>query len=110
MLRRVSLEPLEKCRAAWQASGDDVAHERLGFHDCDIRLPGNCDEIVGGVATQWPGGPEMEWNGDLMHGFAIQLKRPDAATNERARFDRSAQAHDANVIAILDLELGRNLR
>src|SRR5438094_1502714 len=52
----------------------------------------------------------MKRNRDLMDGFAIQVHRPDAAAHERARFNRATQAHNANVIAIFDLERTRKLR
>ena len=51
----------------------------------------------------------MKRHRDLMHGFSVQLHRPHPSTNECARFDRAAQAHNRNVIAIVDLEFGRQL-
>ena len=44
-----------------------------------------------------------------MHCFAIQFHWPDAATDESARFNRAAQTHEANVIAIVDLEFSCEL-
>src|SRR5437879_5465378 len=51
----------------------------------------------------------MKRHRDLMHGFAVELNRPDASANESARFDRAAQTDDRNVIAIVDLEFAREL-
>src|SRR5207249_10501544 len=106
-LRRVSLEPIKKSRATRQASRDDVADKRLAFHDRDIRFAGNCNQIIGSVTAQRTGCSEMKWNCDLMHRFSVQIHRANAPANERARFNRTAQAHNANVIAIVDLQLGR---
>src|SRR5437667_10239760 len=106
-LRRVSLEPIKKSRAARQASRDNVADKRLAFHDRDIRFAGNRNQIIGSVTAQRTGCSEMKWNCDLMHRFSVQIHRANAPANERASFNRAAQAHNANVIAIVDLQLGR---
>src|SRR6058998_638513 len=106
-LRRVSLEPIKKIRAARQAARNDVADKRLAFHDRDIRFAGNRNQIIGSVTAQWTGCSEMKWNCDLMHRFSVQIHRANAPANERASFNRAAQAHNANVIAIVDLQLGR---
>ena len=50
-LRRIALDPIEKRSTARQTTGDDVAGERLGFHDHDIRFAGNGDEIIGSIAA-----------------------------------------------------------
>src|SRR2546430_9458576 len=52
----------------------------------------------------------MKRNRDLMDGSAIKAHGPDAAAHERARFNRATQTHNANVIAIFDLERTRKLR
>src|SRR5436305_13127344 len=52
----------------------------------------------------------MKWNCDLMHSFSVQIHRSNAAANERTRLNCPAQAHNADVIAILDLEFVRELR
>src|SRR6266581_2815571 len=106
-LRRVSLEPTKKIRAARQAARNDVADKCLAFHDRDIRFARNRNQIIGSVTAQWTGCPEMKWNCDLMHRFSVQIHRANAPADERASFNRAAQAHNANVIAIVDLQLGR---
>ena len=108
-LRRVAFDPIEKSWAAWQTPRDDVADKRLAFHDRDIRLAGNGNEIIGGVAAQRAGGSEMKWNCDLMHGFSIQVHRPMRRLTRARASIAPAQAHDANVIAIVDFELAREL-
>src|SRR5213082_3286521 len=100
-LRRVSLKPIKKSRATRQASRDNVADKRLAFHDRDIRFAGNGNQIIGSVTAQRTGCSEMKWNCDLVNGFSVQFHRLNAAANESARFDRAAQAHNANVIAIV---------
>ena len=50
-LRRVSLEPIKKSRAARQAARNDVADKRLAFHDRDIRFARNCNQIIGSVTA-----------------------------------------------------------
>src|SRR6266404_2236656 len=109
-LRRVTLDPVEKCCATRQASRDDVADKRFAFHDRDIRLTRNGDEIIGSIATQRTGCSEVKWDCNLMHGFSIQVYRSNPAANESARFDTTAQAHDANVVAIADVEFACQLR
>src|SRR4029453_17195590 len=56
----------------------------------------------------------MKRHRNLVHSFAIELNRSRASANECARFDRSAQTNNRNVIAIADLEfaceLGRDFR
>ena len=92
---------------ARQSARHDVAGERLGFHDRDIRLARNRKKIIRGAAMHRAGRTEMKRHRDLVHCFAIELQRPNTAANERARFDRSAQTDDANIIAVPDLELAR---
>src|SRR5438045_3366643 len=57
-----TLDPVEKCRATRQASRDDVADKRFAFHDRDVRLTRNCNEIIGSIATQRTGRSEVKWN------------------------------------------------
>src|SRR4030095_14941077 len=109
-LRRVTLDPGEKCCATRQASRDDVADKRFAFHDRDIRLTRNGDEVICSIATQRTGCSEVKWNCYLMHGCSIQVHRSNPAANESSRFDTTAQAHDANVLAIIYLEVARQLR
>src|SRR5437867_13374501 len=52
----------------------------------------------------------MKWNCDLTHSLSVQIHRSNAAANERTRLNCPAQAHNADVIAILDLEFARELR
>src|SRR6516162_8614513 len=106
-LRHVSLEPIKKRRAAQQAARNDVADKRLAFHDRDIRFAGNRNQIIGSVTAQWTGCSEMKWNCDLMDRRSLQIHRTNAPANERASFNRAAQAHNANIIAIVDLQLRR---
>src|SRR5436190_1026479 len=108
-LRCVLLEPIEKSRTTRQASRDDVAEKRLAFHDRHIRFTGNGNQIIGSVTTQRTRRSEMKWNCDLMHGLSIQIHRSNAAANECARFNRAAEAQDANIIAVVDLQLRRQL-
>ena len=103
-LRRVAVKPIAIRGAARQTSGDDIATHRLGFHDRDVGFAGDRDEIVGGVAAQRPSGPKMKWDRDLMHGLAVQLHRSNSPAHECARFDRAAQRHETNIIAIVDLD------
>src|SRR4030095_12679200 len=51
-LRGVAFDPSEKIWSAWQTTRDYVAQKSLALHDRDIRLPGNGNEIIGGVAAQ----------------------------------------------------------
>src|SRR4029453_14675747 len=92
-LRCVTLDPVEICCAARQTSRDDVADKRFALHDRDIRLSGNGDEIIGGIATQRARPPEVKWKCNLVDGFPIQVHRSNTAANESARFDSAAQAH-----------------
>ena len=57
-----------------------------------------------------PAEPEMKRHRDLVHGLAVQLQRPHAPADQRARFDRAAQSDDANLIAVFDAELRREFR
>ena len=109
-LRRVSLDPIKKSRPARQTARNNVADERLAFHDGDVRFAGNGNQIVGSIAAQRSSRSEVKWNCNLMHGFAIQVHRPDPATDESAGLDSAAQAHKANVVAVADLKFSRKLR
>src|SRR5206468_7192115 len=101
-LWRVSLNPIEKSRAARQAARDDVTNKSLAFHDRDIRFARNGDEIIGRVAAQRTGGSKMKWNRNLMHRLAIQLHWPNAPAHQRTRLNGTAQSNHADVIAIVD--------
>ena len=89
-LRGVAFDPREKIWSTRQTTGNYVAEESLAFHDRDVGLPGNGNEIIGGVAAQRPGGSKMKWYGNLMHDFAVELHRSDAAANKSTGFDRTA--------------------
>src|SRR4029453_13780489 len=78
-LRGVAFDPSEKIWSARQTTRDYVAEKSLALHDRDIRLPGNGNEIIGGVAAQRARGSKMKWHRNLMHGFAVELHRSDAA-------------------------------
>src|SRR5438874_12915184 len=108
--RHVSVEPIFECRTARQPARHDIASERLGFHDGDVWLARNGNEIIGGGAAHVPGRTPMKWKGNLVHSFSVDLKRSSASTDERTRFDRAAQRDDAYIFAILDLEFGGQLR
>ena len=109
-LRRVLVEELRERWSARQSSRHDVAGERLGFHDRDIRFAGDREEIIGSAAAHEAGCSVMIRHRDLVHCFSIDAQRPNPTTNKGARFNRGTQAHDANEIAIIDLELARRAR
>src|SRR5947208_1326439 len=103
--RHKFFEPLlERCSAR-QPAGHNVASQRLGFHDRDIRLTRDWDEIIRRTSLHPSRAPEMEWQSDLMHRFSIQLQRLHAPTNECSRFNRAPQTYNRNVIAIPDPQL-----
>ena len=108
--RNVSVEPIFEGGTARQSARHNVASERLRFHDRDIGLARNGNQIISGAPAYVPGRTPMKWKGNLMDRFSVDLKRPGAATDERTRFNRTAQGDDAYVIAILDLEFGGELR
>ena len=108
-LWRVLIEKLGERASARQTAGHNITSARLGFHDRDIWFAGNGEKIIGGAAAHQAGCPIMIRQGDLVHAFSIGPQHPNPATNERPRFNGRAQSHDANVIAIVDLELSREL-
>ena len=108
--RHESVEPILEGGTSRQSPGHDITSERLRFHDCDIWLARNGNQIISGAPANVPGRTPMKWKGNLMDRFSADLKRPGAATDERTRFNRTAQGDDAYVIAILDLEFGGELR
>src|SRR5437762_13871355 len=82
-LWRMSLNPIEKSRAARQSARDNVACKRFAFHDRDIRFARNCDEIIGSITAQGARSSKMKWNRNLMHPLAIQIHRPNAPAHQR---------------------------
>src|SRR5437588_8116635 len=52
----------------------------------------------------------MKWERYLVHRFAIEVDRAETSADESARFDRAAQRDDANIIAIVNLQVRRELR
>src|SRR6266481_7031712 len=108
--RHVFVEPIFEGGTARQLARHDITSERLAFHDRDIWLARNREQIIGGVAAHVPGRTKMEWKGNLMNSFSIDLKRSSAPADERTRFNGAAQRDDAYIIAILDLEFGGQLR
>src|SRR5438552_17668569 len=105
--RNVSVEPIFEGGTARQSARHNVARERLRFHDRDIGLARNGNQIISGAPAYVPGRTPMKWKGNLMDRFSIDLKRPSASTDERAHFNRAAQRDHAYVIAILNLEFSR---
>src|SRR5205823_12783001 len=59
--RHVSVEPIFEGRTARQPARHDIASERLGFHDRDVWLARNGNQIIGGAAAYVPGSPKMKW-------------------------------------------------
>src|ERR1700736_259878 len=101
--RHIFLDPLFECRSARQSAGHDVTSQRLGFHDRDVWLARDWDEIVRRTALHRSSRTEMKRHRNLMHSFSVEMHRTHTATNERARFDCSAQTDDRNEIAVVDL-------
>src|SRR5438552_18440135 len=108
--RRVFVEPILKCWAAWQPARHNIARKCLGLHDGDVWFARNGNQIIGGASTHVPGATPMKWQSNLMDSLSIDLKRSSPATNESARFNRAAQRNDANIIGIPNLELSGQLR
>src|SRR5437870_10323725 len=100
--RHVFVEPIFEGWAAGQPARNDIASKCLGFHDGNVWLARNGNQIIGGAAAHSPGSTPMKWKGNLMDSFSVDLKRSSPATNERTRFNRPAQRNDAYIIAILD--------
>ena len=109
-LRREFVEKLGESLPAWKTSGHDIASECLGFHDGNVRFARDGKKIIGCAAPHEAGCPKMIRQRDLVHAFSIDPQRPNPAANKCARFNRRAQANDANVITIFDAELARKLR
>src|SRR3989440_7796858 len=108
--RHISIEPSLEGGTTRQSARHDITSQRLRFHDCDIGLARNGNQIISGAPAYVPGRTPMKWKGNLMDRFSVDLKRPSAATDERTRFNRTAQCDDTYVIAILDPEFGGQLR
>src|SRR3979411_2839584 len=103
ILRYILFDPFLERGTARQPAGHDVYAAHLRFHDGNVRLAGNWNEVVRRIAFYRSGRTEMKRHGNLMHRFSVKMHRPDTTANERPRFDRSAQTHDRNVIAVVDL-------
>src|SRR5262249_38956447 len=106
----IFVKKFSECWPTRQTSRHDVASKRLGFHDRYIGFARNGKKIVRRVAMDQAGCPEVIRHRDLVQRLSVQLQRPNPATNKRMRFNRRAQTDDANVIAVLDLKLARELR
>src|SRR2546421_2736807 len=106
----IFVEPIFEGGATRQAARHDIARKCLGFHDRNVWLARNGNQIIGGAAAHVPGATPMKWQGNLMDSSSIDLKRSSPATNERARFNRATQRNDANIIGIPNLELSGQLR
>src|SRR4029453_5062934 len=91
-LRRVTLDPVEKCSARRQTPRQNVADKPFAFHDGDVRLSGNGDEIIGSISTQGTGRSEVKRNCNLVDSFSIQVHRSNRATNKRTLFNSPRRA------------------
>src|SRR5260370_37287718 len=54
-LRRVFVEKLGECFSTRKTSGYDIASERLGFHDGNVRFTGDGEKIIGGAPAHAAG-------------------------------------------------------
>src|SRR5581483_11837846 len=101
--RNIFLEPRVERRSSWQPSGHDITGGRFRFHDRDIGLTRNREQIVRGAACDRAITPEMKRQRNLMHDLAVNVQRAHASTYQRAALNRSAQTNNANVIGVIDL-------
>src|SRR5262249_45113642 len=112
-LRCVFVQELRERASTRQTPWHNVADERLGFHNRHVRLAGNREKIISCAAAHQTGRSVMIRYCDLVQCFPIELQWPNTTTHKCARFNSCAQGNNANVIAIIDLqlasELGRNL-
>ena len=97
----------QRGRAA--AAPADVAHEAFRFHDPDVRLFGDRDEIVGRVAGDEPACPS-DTAGRPGARAAVHRQRRHARGDQRARFDHAARRRDRDPAAVRAPTSRRQLR
>src|SRR6185437_1639494 len=108
-LGRVSVQELGKRASPRQTPWHDVADARLGFHDGNIRFAGDREKIICCAAAHQASCSVMIRQCDLVQCSTIEVQWPNTTTNECARFNGCAQSNYANVIAVADFELAREL-
>ena len=89
-LRHVFFDPLFEGGSTRQSARDNVASERFGFHDGDVRLARNRNQIIRGATLHRSGRTEVKRHRNLVHGFSVEMHRPDAAAHKCPRFNCSA--------------------
>ena len=93
-----------------QSAGNDDCRQRLASMIVTFGSPEIGTRSLVASPCTGPAEPEMKRHRNLVHRFAVESHRPHPAANECARLDCAAQTDNANVIAIVDLEFGRELR
>src|ERR1700730_18968083 len=92
----IFLDPLLERGSARQSAGHDVATAGLRFHDRDIRLAGNRNEVVRRAAFYWSVCSEMKRHRDLVHRLSVELHRPHAAATGARPLDPAATPKNGN--------------
>src|SRR5207237_8606105 len=65
--RHIFFDPLLERGSAGQSAGDDIARECLGFHDRDVWLAGDRNQIVRSAALHRSRGTARNETSTLMH-------------------------------------------
>src|SRR6476659_8307225 len=101
---------LDRLRTSRPTTREDIAEEPLGFHDSNVWLFGDGEQIVGGVSCDESARSPVIRHADLMDRLAADTKRPHARSDHGPRLDDAAHGHDREPASRLDPALGRELR
>ena len=111
-----ALQPMQSVESVRKAVTDrigrraggtfDADRRRLRFHDPDVRLLGDRDQVVDDVASDEAAAAEVIRQADLVDDAAVDRERLHARRDERARLDRAARrSRRVTGIAVLDADL-----
>ena len=88
-----------------QPAGNDVADQRLGFHDAHVGLFADRQQVVHDVAGDEAAVPPVIRQSDLVHALPVDPQRRHARRHQRARLDRAARSGDGHPVAVRELRL-----
>src|SRR6476469_7875561 len=108
--RDMSSPHLERLQTSRPTTREDIAEEPFGFHDANVWLFGDGEQIVGGVSRDEAARSPVIRHADLMDRLAADAKRPHAWSDHGPGLDDAAHGHDREPASRLDAALGGELR
>src|SRR5690606_9517151 len=106
----VRLDQLAQIRPAWPPAGQDVAGRRLRLLDVDVRVQGDAEQVVAGVACRQAVAAPVVGDPDLVYRPPLHPQRPYPVSHQDPGLDRGAGGHDGGPATGLQPALGGQAR